>query len=171
MKRWLPHAGVALGVGIAVYGLWWSQSEEDRVRARLEQLAATVQVTSEHENVVVRAAKVRKEFNDLLVQDVSIGIPELTTVHSGRNELIDLAAAAPRSYRSASIDLDALRIDLDEEETSAVAHGEVTLTAQRLNGEIDRDLRSVSLRLDKIDGSWKIVSISVSSNDAVPDGR
>ncbi len=166
MKRWLPHIGIVLGISIAVYALFFSDSEEDLIRARLEQLEVATKVKSSGGNLVIRAARVRKAFSEIFIKDVSFQIPELSSIGSGRNKLVALAANAPRRYQSAAIDLDGLEIKIDEPQTSAIAFGEATLSATRRGGQLERDTRTVSLRLDKIDGEWRIVSVSVSAKDA-----
>ncbi len=95
-----------------------------------------------------------------------IKIPELTQVETGRMELVGLATKAPMMYETVSVDLGGLEIQLDQQALSAVAFGEAILTGTR-SGEPRRDDRTVSFRFDKIDGDWKIVSLSVSAKDEI----
>jgi hypothetical protein len=161
MKRWLPHLGIALGIAIAVYALFFAESAEDRVRAQLDALAETIAVRGE-ENPVLRGARVKKAFEGLLLKEVNFEIPELTEGQTGRNELVRLATMATQLYQSARVDLGGLSIDVDKSETTAMAHGEALLIGVRRTGEPVRDHRSVALHFDKIDDEWLIVSISVS---------
>jgi hypothetical protein len=163
MRRWLPHIGIVLGIGIAIYALFFASSEEDRIRARLEQLEDAVLVTADDTNFLVRTGHVKKEFSEIFTKEVSIEIPELTEISAGRDELVTLAAGAPRLYGTANVDLGGLSIQIDKSETSAVAYGDATLTATRPTGELQRDTRTVSLRFDQIDGEWRIVGVSVSA--------
>jgi hypothetical protein len=169
MKRWLPHIGIVLGIAIAVYALFFSSSDEDIIRDKLAQLEQAVRVSGGDTNVVIRAAKVRKEFSEIFETQVTIEIPELTSVTSGRTELVQLAASTPQLYRTASVDLGGLSVDVDQAGTSAVAYGEAVLTGTAQSGELRRDERTVSLRFDKIEGDWLIVQLSVSAagGDAV----
>jgi len=96
-------------------------------------------------------------------------IPELSQQKSGgRNELMELAATAPRFYSRATVDLGKLSIEVDKAGTSAVAVGEATLRGTRRGGEPESDARTVSLRFDKIDGDWQVVSLSVSAAHEPP---
>lgn len=161
MKRWLPHFGIALGVAIAIYALFFAESAEDRIRSQLDALEEALVVTGT-ENPVLRAARIKKAFEALMLPEVHFEIPELAEGDTGRNELVRLATIAPQMYQSARVDLDALRIDVDKTETTAMAHGEAVLTGVRRTGEPQRDARKVALRFDEIDDEWRIVSISVS---------
>ena len=163
MKRWLPHIGIAVGVCIAVYALFFTSSDEDEIRALLEQLEQSVKVTEGDTNQVLRGARLKREFSEIFIKDVGIEIPELTTISAGRMELVGLATRAPMLYRRATVNLDGLTIEIDSEGLSAAATGDAVLTASRQSGETERDTRDVLLRLDKIDDSWRIVSLTVST--------
>jgi len=160
MKRWLPHAGIVIGVLIAVYALFFSSSDEDLIREQLERLEDAVAV-SEGANIVIRTAHVKKEFSEIFTKEVSFEIPDLPSKEDDRRGLVALAASAPRMFRTATVDLDDLQIDVDDQGITAIAQGPATLTGTRQTGELERDQRLVSLRFDKIDGTWLCVSLSV----------
>ena len=169
MKRWLPHIGIAVGLLIAVYALFFSSSDEDLIRARLDQIEDAVKVSGDGTNLVLRAARVKKEFSEIFVKEVSFEIPELSSSGGARQELVALAASAPRLYSTATVDLGGLAVEIDDAGMSAVAFGEATIRGTQLSGEPQRDSRTVSLRFDKIDGDWRVVSLSVSPRrDGVP---
>lgn len=163
MKRWLPHIGIALGICIAVYALLLKSSDEELIRERLAQLEQAVKVSAGDTNVVIRGARIKKEFTEIFQKDVTIEIPELTEIRAGRAELVQLAASAPQLWQTATVDLDGLSVEVDQAGTSGVAYGDATLTATKHGGELHRDTRTVSLRFDKIDGEWQIVNVSVSA--------
>jgi hypothetical protein len=165
-KRWLPHVGVAVGVFIALYALFFSTSDEDAIRAQLEALQTAVRVTPDDTNIVVRAARTKGAFAEIFIKEVSYEIPELAhATGGGRTELAMLAANAPQLWREARVDLGALAIDIDQAGMSAVAYGEAHLVATRQGGDLERDSRTVSLRFDKIDDDWRIVSLSASPKE------
>jgi hypothetical protein len=171
MRRWLPHIGIVAGVCLALYALFFSLSDEDEIRDLLEQLEDAIAVRDGNTNIVVRAAHVRNQFSEIFIKDVSFRIPELTQAPSGRKELVGLAANAPRIYRTVSVNLSGLSVKVDDAAISAVAFGQATLTASRHSGQLERDDRTVSLRLDKIEGEWRIVGVSVSTKGGTnPDG-
>ncbi len=164
MKRYLPHLGIALGVAIAVYALFFSESDEDRIRDVLDRLTDAIAVTPEDQNMVLRAAHIKGEFADIFTKEVSFAIPELNQAAGGKRvELVGLAAKAPQLWSDARVDLSGLSIRVDEAGLSAVAVGDAQLDAIRRGGQIERDTRKVSISLDKIDGDWRIVSLTVSA--------
>ncbi len=168
MKRWLPHIGIAIGVAIAIYALFFSSSDEDLIRAKLEQLEDAVAVTSGGTNLVLRAAHIKKEFSEIFVKEVTFQIPELSQAKGGRRELVGLAANAPRLYATVSVDLDGLAIEIDDAGVSAVAFGDATVSGTRHGVGPQQDTRTISLRFDKIDGDWLMVSLSVSPPREAP---
>lgn len=165
MKRYLPHFGIVLGVAIAVYALFFSETDEEKIQALLERFEDAVAVTPDDTNLVLRAARVKKELSEIFTQEVSFDIPELSSVSSGRDEFIGLAAKAPQIWRAGEIDLSALSITVDEAGVAAVAVGDARLNATRQDGQIQRDARKVSISLEKIEGAWKIVALTVSAKD------
>jgi hypothetical protein len=167
MKRFLPLGVAVLGLGIFVYAVFFASSDEDEIRDRLELLASSVEVTGQQENIVLRGARIRDTFESLFTKEVVIEIPELTSVSTGRMELVSLATQAPSWYRSASVDVSSLDVQIDDAGLSAHVVGPVILTATRLSGEPIRDRRTVSLRFDKIDDDWRIVGVTVSA----PEGE
>jgi phosphoribosylformylglycinamidine synthase len=162
LRRFLPHAGIVAGLALAGWALFGRTSEEDRIRAKLDELAEAVAVRGVEPNLVLRGARIRRAFGELFVQNVAIRVPELTSVDSGRAELVGLATQAVQLYEHASVDLSGLRIEIDAPKASAMAHGEASLSAVRHGGTREMDTRTVALRFDKLEGDWRIVSVSVS---------
>jgi hypothetical protein len=161
--------GVMLGVCIVVYALFFSSTDEDLIREKLEQLELAIKVSPAETNIVIRGARVKAAFVEIFVKEVSYQIPELRNAsRSGRTALAGLAANAPRLWREATVDLDPLTITVDDSGINAVAFGDATLTATRHGGALERDSRTVSLRFDKIDGDWQVVSMSVSAKEGAP---
>ena len=170
MKRWLPHIGIVLGVLIAVYAVFFSSSDEDQIRAKLNSLEDAVALSDGDSNIVIRGAHVRKAFADIFIKMVTYQIPELRSEGAGRTGLAGLAATAPRLYRSVRIDFGDLDIRVDDAKISAVAYGEALLTGKRHSGQLQRDTRTVSFRFDKIEGDWLIVSLTASAGKGVNIG-
>jgi phosphoribosylformylglycinamidine synthase len=166
MKRWLPHIGVVLGIAIAVYALLLGSTDEDRIRDLLDRLEDAVQVHDGTSNFIIRGSRVRKAFSTIFVKDVRFRVPDLRSDGQSRRALVGLAAQAPRLYRTAIVDLGGLDIKVDATATSATAFGDASLIGVRQGGQAERDQRSVSLRLDKIDGDWRIVKVDVSPRGA-----
>jgi len=168
MKRWLPHFGIVAGLVIAIYALFFGSSDEDAIRANLTRLEDAVEVKNANTNFVVRFSQLKKEFAEIFIKKVSFQIPELSNHDNDRTELAKLASQAPRAYQQARIDLSGLSVEIDKEGLSAVAYGDAVLDGVKLGGEPARDTREVSIRLDKIDGQWRIVSLTVSERKGQP---
>jgi hypothetical protein len=165
MKRYLPHLGIALGLALAIYALFFSESDEDKIRAVLDHLEVTIRVSPDDTNMVVRMAHIKGEFKEIFSKEVSFDIPELSNMSAGRTELAGLAAKAPQMWRTATVDLSDVGISVDEGATGAVAVGHAVLDATRHNGQLHRDTRQVSISVEKIEGEWRIVGMTVSAKD------
>lgn len=161
MRRYVPYIGIALGLLIAVYALFFAQNAEDAIRDQLDRLEAAVAVEPGTQPVI-RAARVKGAFKELFVKEVTFDVPELDGSDQGRDELVGLAAAAPRLFQQAHVDLDGLAVQLAADEKSAIAVGEAVIVGARHGAAVRRDTRTVSIRFDEVEGDWLIVSLSVS---------
>ncbi|MBM4359413.1 MAG: nuclear transport factor 2 family protein [Deltaproteobacteria bacterium] len=170
MKRWLPYLGLALGVALVVYALFFVKTEEERLRERLDALEAAVAIDDARETPLVRDARLRKRFAEIFTKDVALAVPELGATDKGRTALADLAISAQHRLARTSLDLDDLAIRLDESKQHALAVGIAHLVGTEADGTLIRDDRTVSLRLDVIEGEWRIVDVSVSppTDDSLP---
>jgi len=165
MRRYIPYVGIALGVALAVYALFFAQSSEDEIRDRLDRLEAALALEPETQTVI-RAARIKGAFKDLFVKEVTFDVPELDGSDQGRNELVSLAASAPKVFQQAHVDLDGLTVDVAEDDKSAIAVGEAVLIGAQHGQAVRRSTRTVSIRFDEIEGAWLIVSLSVSPSHA-----
>ncbi len=163
MKRWLPQLGLVVGLLIAGYAFFFSTSEEARVRELLDRLEAAVAVSEEDTNALMFLSFVRKEFAEIFAPDVSYGIAELSMGSPGRAGLAELAAAGPRVFSTAKLDLDGLELTLDESKEHALGVGTAVLDGTRRGGTPERIAREASISLDLVDGDWRIVSVSVAA--------
>ncbi|MBI4955137.1 MAG: hypothetical protein HY908_24150, partial [Myxococcales bacterium] len=143
--------------------VFFRQNEAARVRARLDELAQALEVHGPDQSFVLRAARIRQTVHEVVDKRASLQIADLTDGKPDRTTLIELAGQAPSVYSQARIDLGDLTIELDQAETSAHVHGTVTFTGRRHGGADERDLRAVSIRLDKIDGDWRVVSLAAAA--------
>lgn len=162
--------GVLLGVlcaaaAIAIYALFFRGSDDERIRAQLTRLANAVRVDGTPVNPIVRNANLKSEFAEIFTKDVAIDVPELTSLRSGRGPLADVATQAASFYATAQIDFASVRVDLAPDARSADVVAIATLTGARQGGETERDVRRVSLRFDKVDGEWRIASLTVSPRE------
>jgi SnoaL-like domain len=159
-----------VGLGVALLalalGAWLvlrPRGDEAEIRAALARLASTVTVTEGDRNPVLRGRRIDRDFADLFDQDVRVTIPELPYVPSGRAELAATAADLPTVWSRAEASFGAVTIKLDDVHASATVEGTATLVTSD-----GRETRAVSLLLRKVDGRWRIFSVTVWPKDSVP---
>jgi hypothetical protein len=145
---------IAIGVIVAsvlllVYALLGS-SDEDRIIARLKELASAVE-TKEGESLVFRTARINGVFKEALDKNAALTSPELGTT-TGRQELAALAGQATRMSPEFQVSLGETDVRIEGEEARVVSV--VTLTGTR-EGELRRDQRHVRFLLRKAGGDWR----------------
>lgn len=166
MKRALVVALCVLVATLAIWLLFFRTSDERAIQKKLDRLATAVRVEGS-ENPVMRGARLQGEFTEIFVKDVLVEIPELTSIKSGRQELLAVATQAGGYYQSVRLSFDQTKIQLDDAKRSARVSCTVTLTVSRGAGD-ERDSREVTFRFDKIDGDWKIAQVVVSPKRESP---
>lgn len=161
MKRWLPLGLIAVGVVLAVVALLFSPSEEDRIRARLTQLEDAVRVDDGAHNPLVRHGRVRKEFAEIFTKEASARIVELDERLGSRDDLTAAATQAAVVYQTADVSFGDTDIQVDPAGMTAEVTATATVTGARHGQPVRRDEVPVALRLEKIEGDWKIISATV----------
>ncbi|WP_437875359.1 nuclear transport factor 2 family protein [Sorangium sp. So ce513] len=169
MKRWLPLGLIAVGVVLAVVALLFSPSEEDRIRARLTQLEDAVRIDDGAHNPLVRHGRVRKEFAEIFTKEASARIVEIGNRLGSRDELTAAATQAAVVYQTADVSFGDTDIQVDPAGMTAEVTATATVSGARHGQPVRRDEVPVALRLEKVDGDWKIVSATVHPRRA-PDG-
>lgn len=160
MKRWLPLGLILLGVALAVYAFFWS-SDEDRILGRITQLADAVRVDDGELNPIVRHGRIRQEFAEVFVKEASVSAPEIGEGLHGRDALAAAATQVAGIYQSAHVSFSDVDVRIDPAGMIAEATATATITGARHGQPLRRDERSVKLRLEEIDGEWKITSATV----------
>lgn len=150
-------AAVALG-GAAAW-LLLRGGDEAQIRAALERLAKVVRIAPD-DAPLGRAARIKGAFDELIVAQVSIDIPELQGARPGRVELVRLAVAAHGVWSSLEIELSQVRVTIDPGAASAAVDATATLRGARAGGDERRDARKVALRFVK-DGAWRMAAVTV----------
>jgi hypothetical protein len=163
---------LALAVVIASLGLLgyviFGGSDEDKILARLKELASAVETKPDETNVVIRTARINGVFKEGLDPTVRFSAPELES-QSGIRELALLAAQVPQAYGDVTLSIGAT--DIHVEKTAARAVSQVTLTGTR-GGELRREERSVRFELRRSDGEWRVNAIDVAAkSEAQPEAR
>lgn len=169
MRRWLPLSLILLGVALGLYALFGS-SDEDRIRERLDQLADAVRVHDGELNPIVRHGRIRQEFAEIFTKEASVVAPEVGEGLHGRDALSAAAAQLAGVYQSAHVSWGGVDIRIERGGLGAEVAATATITGSRHGQPLRRDERSVKLRLEEIDGDWKILSATV-ERGAGPDGN
>jgi hypothetical protein len=170
MKRWIAIGGIALGVGLVGYALLSRDTDEELIRARLDQLTTAVRV-DQGDNPLTRGARVRRAFNEVLSRNIVVRIPDLPDPGQGREGLLGVAMYAGHRYRTAEVALSDTSIQLDTRKIEASVKSEATLTATDAAG-LHRQNRHVLFRFTRAADHWRISSIEVSAPpDLPPEAR
>jgi len=157
--------GSAVLLGYALLG----SSDEDRILARLKELAHAVE-TREDENLVFRRARVNSAFKDGLEPNASLAAPELPAT-TGINELVELATLTGRAFGEVTLSIGETDVHIDHDAHEARAVSLVTLTAAR-GGELRREKRHVRFALHESGGDWRVSAIDVEPrSDEQPEAR
>jgi ketosteroid isomerase-like protein len=152
-------AGLVAAVSLA--GLAWfffGDSDERKIRARLDELANAVE-TKQDESIVFRALRLRKVFDEVFEPEASLRAPELQDA-TGVKDLTALAAAAPRHFGDLDVNIGKVDLHIEPAANQARATAEVIVSGT-MGGELRRDERAVTFMLRKRDGEWRIELIEV----------
>lgn len=159
--------GVAALAGIALGVVTWlvsgGPSDEERIRQRLDRLAAAVSVKGD-ENVIVRTGRLRSEFHELLAEQASASVPELGVSRSGRRDLADAAAQAGLRFHHGQVSLVDVHVQVEPDRKSGEAKATARLSGS-WGGDLRDEVRRVTFRVDKVDGEWLVSSVAVSPRD------
>jgi hypothetical protein len=159
-KRLLGVAAAVLGAAVLLYAIFAKKSDEELIREQLERLAEVVQVSTPNENPLFRGPRMSREFETLFVPAVRVDISELTSVRSGRQDLVGVATRAGSVYRSAEVSIHPESVDVLAGGTSAKVSGSATITGDRGSGP-QRDERRVTFGFTKTEDGWLIDSVVV----------
>ncbi len=157
-KQLAAIGAIVLGVTIALYAILSRKSEEELIKDQLDALAQAVRVDAPDENPIFRANRLSEKFRGLFVDNVRLKIPELTSVSSGRKELVQVATRAGSYWRSVEVSFSDISISKVAGEANRKVETTAVLTAEE-HGEMRRDERHVTFGFTKKDGDWLIDSI------------
>jgi ketosteroid isomerase-like protein len=143
-------------------------ADEDKILARLKEVARAVETRSDETNVVLRTARINGVFKDAMDPNVTFSAPELGS-EVGTLALAKLAGQAAVNFGDLTLSVGATDIHVE----GAVAHAvsQTTLTAAR-GGELRRDQRNVRVELRHAGSDWRIAAIEVEpTKEAQPEAR
>lgn len=156
--------------GVLVYAVFFWPSEEDRIVEVVQAFCHAVRVSGPNENPAIRRLRLEGDLGEVLVAEATAEVPELQAGINGRREIATLAAMAANQWSSAVVSLDALRVDIDAPKNKATVRATATLNATENGGTPRRDTRKVTFELEKVEGRWWIVTITVPPKHGTPQG-
>jgi hypothetical protein len=159
-RAWGVLAGCLAIAGVALWLTFFRDSDEDRIKKVLVELAKIVMI-KDGDTLISRTARLRDRLKDVVADDVRVDVTELSLAVHGRQELEDGAAKAGLVYQRADCEFASIQIKVDPAGTLATADAVALVTASR-GGERKVDRRNVHFLLQK-EGSWKISSVDVAA--------
>jgi hypothetical protein len=156
-RRTFAIVVIALSLGLLVW-LFFADSDEAKILARLEELADAVE-TKQNENAAFRALRLRPILEEGLEPGATLRAPELPNT-SGVKNLTALAASVPRAYGELDVSIGETDVRIEKQAHEARVAAGVTLTGT-LGGELRRDKRVVRFTLRERDGEWRVELIDV----------
>jgi HSP20 family molecular chaperone IbpA len=160
MRKAFVFAGCAVIAAVVLGFTFFRDSDEDRIRKVLAELAKIVMV-KDGDTLLSRAARLNSKLPGVVDEDVRVDVAELNLDVRGRKKLAEDGAKAGLLYQQADCDFTNVSIKLDPGGTVATVEAVGVVTATR-GGERKADKRDVHFLLRK-DGSWKIATIDVAS--------
>ncbi len=165
MSRNMVAAIVVLAAAVAAAWWFWPR-EEQRVRARLEALAAELSIPAGENGGLprmARAAGVRGFFTT----DVSVDLPDgLGPSLHGPDDVAGLVARMPVPSEGTRVELLDLDIQVAPDKTSADARVKArVVTREPPDKPAIIDARMIALTLRKADGVWLVSNARVMPSD------
>jgi hypothetical protein len=143
---------------LLLLGYWrFFPSQETRIRRMLGDLARVVSTSPNSSPLANLAAA--NQLAGFFTKDVEINVDVPTLgrhTFSGREEIIQAAAAARSNSRGVKIEFLDILVRLQADKQSAVA--DLTAKVTRA-GERDFDVQELKFRARKVDGGWRIARV------------
>lgn len=158
ISRRTVAALLVLGSLALLAWLLFSDSDEAKIMARLEELAHAVE-TKQNENMAFRALRLKGVFAEGLEPGASLRAPELPDTN-GVEALTALGASVPRVYGELDVSIGETDVRIDRAAREARAVSTVTVIGTA-GGELRRDVRTVRFTLVERDGEWRVSFIEV----------
>lgn len=151
-RRNVAVLGVTLAVAAATWAYW--PGEEQRIRSRLEDLAATAtERGGEGLGQMAHAAKLAAFFTADVVVDLGPPYPEIR----GRESLVALAAKVTMPGDDFAVTFEHVVVTLDPGATSATARLTAVVSGHGPRQRDDTvDARELEVDLLKQDGEWQL---------------
>jgi len=165
--RRLAVALIVVSAAVLAYVVWGG-SDEDKILARLKEVAHAIETRPGETNYLARTARINGVFKDALEPTVTFSAAELAGT-TGVRPLAVLAGSAPESFGDVTVSVGATDIHVE----GALAHAvsQVTLTGSR-GGELRREQRNVRFELRRAGRDWRVGAIEVEAQrEAQPEAR
>ena len=170
MRRTWAIAGLVVALALVGYALLAPRSDDEQIRARLEELAQLVSYQKGDAQEVARGLELQRGIHDLFTKDSLTRIPDLSSPELDRAGVVELALGSIRGYDLIDLGFAQIRVRLAGDELAS-SECDATLALGQ-HGALDRDTRPVTIAWRKIDGEWRIQTLDVADRDrAYPEAR
>lgn len=166
MDRRVAIAAITAGAALVAAALFLRDSDEDRIKARLDELADVVHLDA-GDNLLLRGARIQRAFNELFTPDVVVHAAELPGDSQGRDALVALATKPPLQIDSADLAFQHVSVQLVAGHRSARVQADVVVTSSDASGA-HRERRQGVFRFAKVDGKWRIAGVDLSADEDLP---
>jgi hypothetical protein len=150
---------VFVGAAALTYALLRRPDDEARIRGQVAALADAVRIDAGERDPRARPRRIREAFRTSLAPEVQVDIADLVEDGHGRDELAGMAVSAAQTFGQLQVDFGDVRVEVDRPARRARVTAVATLAGTDLDGQPDREVRNVTLRLVDGDGEWRIASI------------
>lgn len=147
-------AGLCIAAALAASAWWLFPSEERQIRSRLEELAETVSIPP-NEQELDRIARLGR-LGRLLANDVSLEGGEPLDRVRGRDAVLAIAAQFRSFTGGLHVELRDVAVVVGDDRRSARAEARAVATERAADGRETVEMRDVSLALAKTDQGWQL---------------
>jgi len=156
----LPQIVIAVAlVALGYFGYRWyaGSGDEGRIRAALEELAATVgEPRAEGFAQMTRAAA----FGSFFTPDVEVDVGAPYAPFRGRDTIIAMAAKAAAPGQGLDVRFVDVEVDVAPGGTEAIARMTATVADRRAASDRGIDARELEMAWRKVDGHWLIARVT-----------
>jgi hypothetical protein len=160
MNRRTGLAAVVAVLVAATYAFFFRQSDEGRIRRQLAALAAAARVEEGPANPVFRAAHLKEAFSGIFTKRVEVDVAEYARDTLAPEDLVGATIAVEAPLQAASLDFSSVRVEIADPPASARVTGTATGVGVEGGGGRRVEKRDFVMRFEKVDGTWRIASVS-----------
>lgn len=148
-----------LGLALLGYALFFMSDDEDKVREKIALLGESLSFQEKGQNPAFLLIRLNDTFSKIFAPTVHLAGLEVRQGPIDKKELAQIASALATRFETTSVSLGFVSVTL-EGDLGATAEVDATLTATEFGGTLRRETRHVRFSFVKIDGDYKISSMT-----------